>query len=267
MQSPSKKARSGSTNQSLFGLSAELVCGLTDTGNVRTHNEDCYLIREEKNLCIVADGMGGYEAGEIASYTAVEQIDQYISLDLTTKLGRGDANIESELKLSVETANRTIIRMAEQSPSYRGMGCTVVVALILGEELHLCHVGDSRVYVCNPAGINLLTTDHSAVMNLVKTGRMTLEEARRSPAKNRLSQAVGAQGPIDPEYSYYPLKERDKVLLCSDGLWDMLSDQEIFHLLNQNKPVSWICENLVKTANDAGGLDNITVVVFQYRTN
>ena len=264
-QLPSGRTCNDLAKQTHPGQLAAFFYGATDTGKVRPHNEDCFLIREEKHLHIVADGMGGYKAGEIASHTAVELIDEHFTLELITKLGKGDGDVETELKLSVEAANRSIIKMAEQTPAYRGMGCTVVTALVINEDLHLCHVGDSRAYLCDQNGIHLLTTDHSAVMNLVKTGRMTIEEARKSPAKNRLSQAVGAQGPVDPEYSFYPLKDRDKILLCTDGLWDMVSDQEIFRLLAQNKSVYWSCENLVNAANDAGGQDNITVVVFQHR--
>lgn len=264
-QSPSDRTCNDSAQHSHSERLAEFLCGATDTGKVRPHNEDCFLIREEKNLHIVADGMGGYEAGEIASHTAVELIDKHFTLELIAKLVKREGDVETELKLGVEAANKTIIEMAEQTPAYRGMGCTVVTALVIDEILHLCHVGDSRAYLCDQNGIHLLTTDHSAVMDLVKTGRMNMEEARKNPAKNRLSQAVGAQGPVDPEYSSFPLKDGDKILLCTDGLWDMISDQGIFRLLRQNKPARWSCEHLIQAANDGGGQDNITVVVYQHR--
>jgi len=156
--------------------------------------------------------------------------------------------------------------MAEENEAYRGMGCTVVIALIFGDALHLCHVGDARAYVCNATGINLLTTDHSKVMDLVKAGQMTLEEARTSPLKNELSQAIGSSLPIVPEYNLRGLQNGDKVLLCSDGLWDMLSDQEIYEIVRQKKPAKTLCEELASMANDAGGHDNITVIVFEYRS-
>ena len=247
--------------------SSEHCCGATDAGKVRPHNEDSFVISEKKGLYIVSDGMGGYEAGEIASGIAVELINEYFTFDLISRLRKNDENIGSELKLSLHAANEKILKLAEDNPSYRGMGCTVVAALIVNDGLHLCHVGDSRAYVCNRTGIHLLTTDHSAVMDLVKSGRMTLEEARNSPAKNRLSQAVGASGPVEPEYDFYHVQDGDKIVLCSDGLWDMLTDRDIFHIVTQKKPIKYLCEKLVRAANEAGGHDNITVVVIHHREN
>ena len=265
MQSSIKNQHSDEAPYLRPDSSNSLVYGSTDVGKVRPHNEDCFFISPEKNLYIVADGMGGYDAGEIASRLAVEQIDKYFRPDLIFQLNKGNKDIGGELKKSLCVANEKILKMAADTPSYQGMGCTVVIALIVGNGLHLCHVGDSRAYVSSQTGIHLITTDHSAVMDLVKTGRMTLEQARKSPAKNRLSQAVGAHGPVDPEYGFYHLKDRDNILLCSDGLWDMISDQEIFHILKQEIPVNRHCDKLVRAANDAGGSDNITVVVIQYR--
>ena len=265
MQSSIKNQHNDEAQYSRPDSSNTPVFGSTDVGKVRSHNEDCFFLSPEKNLYIVADGMGGYDAGEIASRLAVELIDEYFTLDLIFQLRKGNKDIGSELKRSLRVANEKILKMAADNPSYQGMGCTVVIALIIGDGLHLCHVGDSRAYVSNQTGIHLTTTDHSAVMDLVKAGRMTLEQARKSPAKNRLSQAVGAHGPVDPDYGFYHLKDRDYILLCSDGLWDMVSDQEIFHILKQQMPVNYHCDKLVRAANDAGGYDNITVVVIQYR--
>lgn len=266
MQSSRKNSESAEAHYSITECSSAFCCGVTDAGKVRPHNEDCFFISEEKNLFIVSDGMGGYEAGEIASHSAVKLINEHLTPELISLLENGDKDTGREMKKSLLAANRKILEMAETNQSYRGMGCTVVTALILKDKLHLCHVGDSRAYVCTQSGMHLITTDHSGVMDLVKAGRMTLEEARNSPAKNRLSQALGAHGPVEPEYGIYSLKERDKILLCSDGLWDMLSDNEIFQILNQKKAVTYHCDKLIEAANDAGGRDNITVVVIHHRT-
>ncbi|MGI9537298.1 MAG: Stp1/IreP family PP2C-type Ser/Thr phosphatase [Desulfocapsaceae bacterium] len=265
MQSSRKKSQSDGAQYSLSEQSSKFVCGKTDAGKVRPHNEDCFLISNEKKLYIVSDGMGGYEAGEIASRITKELVNEYFTQDLITMLLNGDKDIGSELKLSLLTANQKILEMSEQTPAYRGMGCTIVIALIIKDVLHLCHVGDSRAYVATQSEIHLTTTDHSAVMELVRSGRMTLDEARKSPAKNRLSQAVGARGPVEPEYSFFRLEDGDKILLCSDGLWDMLSDKEIFQILKKKKTVKYYCDELVKAANKAGGQDNITVVVIHNR--
>ena len=231
---------------------------------MRSHNEDSFLISPEKNLYVVSDGMGGYEAGEVASRIAVELIDEHFTPGLISRLSEDDTGAERELKRSLCEANQKILEISANNPSYRGMGCTAVVALIVRDKLHLGHVGDSRAYVRNQGGLYPATADHSAVMELVKSGQMSVEEARKSPARNRLSQAVGAKGSVDPEYGSCSLEEGDKVLLCSDGLWDMLPDKDIQHILDQEKPVTCLCRELIRAANDAGGKDNITAVLLQY---
>lgn len=244
---------------------SEMIFGVTDVGKERTNNEDYFLISPKKNLHIVADGMGGHNAGEIASVNAVEAVNDYFTEELLSQIEGDSKKIKIEMHASLLEANQKILEMAATNNAYHGMGCTIVVALIYGDALHLCHVGDARAYVCDAAEIQLLTTDHSKVMDLVKAGQMTMEEARTSPLKNELSQAIGSPEPIVPEYNYYNLKDRDKVLLCSDGLWDMLSDEEIYEIVRQKKPAKMLCEELVKMANDAGGHDNITVVVIEHR--
>lgn len=244
---------------------SEMIFGATDVGKERTNNEDYFLISLKKNLNIVADGMGGHNAGEIASLNAVETVNDYFTEELLSQIEADGEKIENEMKASLLKANQKILEMAKTNNAYHGMGCAVVVALIKGNSLHLCHVGDARAYICNADGIQLLTTDHSKVMDLVKAGQMTMEEARTSPLKNELSQALGSPETVVPEYNYYSLKDGDKVLLCSDGLWDMLSDEEIHEIVRQKKPAKTLCEDLVTAANEAGGHDNITVVVIEHR--
>jgi PPM family protein phosphatase len=253
-----------------FGLSnredtekrgGELAFGATDAGRVRDGNEDFLMVSPERNLYIAADGMGGHNAGEVASANATEVVDAYFNLKLLSGITADDGKIRDAMTGALIEAHEKILEMAKTNPEYSGMGCTMVVALINGDSLYLCHVGDARAYVCDHAGINLLTTDHSNVMMLVKAGRMTMEEARTSPIKNELSQAIGAPLKIVPEYVHYTLKDGDKVLLCSDGLWDMLTDDEIYQILKQEKTSRAICQNMIERANDAGGNDNITVVV------
>jgi serine/threonine protein phosphatase PrpC len=244
---------------------SEMIFGATDVGKERTNNEDYFLISLRKNLHIVADGMGGHNAGEIASLNATETINDYFTSELLSQIRDDEISIDTEMKQSLLKANQKILDMAKTNNAYYGMGCTVVVALINGNTLHLCHVGDARAYVCNEGGIQLLTTDHSKVMDLVKAGQITMEEARTSPLKNELSQAIGSPTPIVPDYNHCVLEDGDKVLLCSDGLWDMLSDEEIYEIVAQKKPAKILCEELVTMANDAGGHDNITVVLIEHR--
>jgi len=243
----------------------ESVHGTTDVGMDRANNEDYFLVNLPKNLFIVADGMGGHNAGEVASLNATEAVNDHLTPEILAEIKGDKIKINDELNDCLYIANQKVLDLAENNESYQGMGCTLVVALVERGALHMGHVGDTRAYLCDENGINLLTTDHSKVMELVEAGQMTLEEARQSPLKNELSQAIGSPLPIIPDYNFTALKNGDKVLLCSDGLWDMLADEEICRIVNQAQPAKSICEELVKKANDAGGHDNITVVVFEYR--
>lgn len=243
----------------------ESVHGTTDVGMGRENNEDYFLVNLPKKLFIVADGMGGHNAGEIASLKATEAVNDHFTPEILAEIKGNKIKINDELNDCLYIANQKILDLAEKNKSYQGMGCTLVVALVDTGALHVGHVGDARAYLCDGNGIKLLTTDHSKVMELVKAGQMTLAEARQSPMKNELSQAIGSPLGIIPDYNYTALKNGDKVLLCSDGLWDMLADEEIYRIVNQAQPVKSICDELVKKANDAGGHDNITVVLLAYR--
>lgn len=236
------------------------ACGMTDPGRIRENNEDSFLLLPEKNLYIVADGMGGHNAGEVASSLAVTGVDDYFSPELLAKIRGQDDRIRQELNNCLREVNRRIRQRSRDESRYAGMGCTLVVALLDGDRLHLGHVGDSRAYRC-AAGIAALTTDHSVVMDLVQTGNLTKEEARASPLKNELTQAIGVRTSIAPGYGAYTLQPDDRILLCTDGLWDMLTDAEIWEIVRQAKPLAERCQELIDRANAAGGQDNITVVL------
>ncbi len=243
----------------------KLVFGMSDVGKERTVNEDYFYIGRKNSLFIVADGMGGHNAGDVASKNATEMAEAYFTLDLINQIQGDNRKTREAVIKSVLHAHLKILEMADKNPGYQGMGCTIVEALILGNYLHLCHVGDARAYICNEKGITLLTKDHSFVMDLVEKGKLTMEEARISPMKNKLHQAIGASKTINPDYKHCILKENDKILLCSDGLWDMMSDDQIYTVLRQDKPVKKLCEILVKMANTAGGHDNITCIIIQHK--
>jgi PPM family protein phosphatase len=243
----------------------KLAHGITDVGKSRAENEDCFTISNEKNLFIVADGMGGHNAGDVASQNATKMAESYLTREKLEDIRGNIRKTREEIIQSLIYAHNNILKMAESDPQYEGMGCTIVEALIFGNNLHLCHVGDARAYISNENGITLLTRDHSYVMDLVLKGKMTIDEARVSPLKNKLHQAIGASKIINPEYKHCSLKDGDKILLCSDGLWDMLSDPQMYTVLRQDKPVKKLCEMLIKMANDAGGHDNITAVIIQHK--
>jgi protein phosphatase len=239
--------------------------GLTDVGKERQMNEDCFLISTDKHLFIVADGMGGHNAGDVASREATRIADSYLTPETLEQIKGDNRKIRDTIIKSLLHAHMTILDLADKDPNLEGMGCTIVTALILDNNLHLCHVGDARAYLSNENGMTLLTRDHSYVMELVHKGKMTFEEARVSPMKNKLNQAIGASKSINPDYKHLELVEGDKLLLCSDGLWDMLTDEEMHSILKQNKPLATICKTLIKRANDCGGHDNITAIVIQHK--
>ena len=242
----------------------QLAYGITDKGKKRKNNEDSFLLNSSKKLFIVADGMGGHSAGEVASMNAVKLVDQYLTPEILSEISSHPEMIEIELTNSVCEAHKFILSTAKKNKDYHGMGTTIVIALILNNVLHICHVGDSRAYAVNADSIKQLTNDHSHVGELVRSGKMTPEEARQSNLKNQITQALGSPYSIKPEYNSYSIDEDNSILLCSDGLWDMLPDEEIQETVMTDKSLQEICVDLVNKANQAGGKDNITLILIDH---
>jgi len=238
--------------------------GATDVGRKRDGNEDCYLIMPELNIYIVADGMGGYNAGEVASLNAVERLAEYFTAECVSGMKGNHDHIEGEMMYAVMAAHERIMEMSEIGQGYNGMGSTIAISFIHDRILHTCHVGDSRVYVINSSNITQITRDHSTVAELVRIGELTREEARYSPLRSEITQALGVMSSIKPEYNRtYALNKDDVVLLCSDGLWEMLSDDEIQSIVTKKQAMKRTCKELIHRANAAGDNDNITVVLVQ----
>jgi serine/threonine protein phosphatase PrpC len=236
--------------------------GATDIGKKRDGNEDCYLLMPELNIYMVADGMGGHNAGEVASLSAVKRLAEYFTAECVLKMNGNHGSIEAEMMYAVMAAHERVMEMSKNGRGYRGMGCTIAVSFIHDRILHTCHVGDSRVYVINSSNITQITRDHSTVAELVRIGEMTREEARHSPLRGEITQALGAITSIKPEYNRtYALNKDDVVLLCSDGLWEMLSDDEIQSIVAEKQDMKRACKELIHRANAAGGNDNITAVL------
>jgi protein phosphatase len=238
----------------------EPAFGATDVGMKRDHNEDYFSIKPEGNIYIVSDGMGGHNAGEVASLTAVERVDSCFTPELVSEMRSSRKDIGEEMVRAVNEAHRGVVELALTNTEYHGMGCTMVLAFINNSILHTCHVGDSRVYVINGEVIEQVTGDHSTVAELIRAGRMTKEEARYSILSGQLSQAIGGRF-VSPEYNKRLLNKGDMVLLCTDGLWDMLDDAEICDVVKAGGTLEDICKRLIESANAAGGDDNITVVL------
>lgn len=237
------------------------VYAITDTGKQRENNQDYYLLLPEMDIYIVADGMGGQNAGEVASQNAVKIISKYFTRERVAEMRDDKKKVEGKLIHVIKRAHEKVWEMSGTKEKYFGMGSTVIVSFIHDNVLHTCHVGDSRGYVINASCITQVTNDHSTVAELVRVGEMTSEEARSSPLKNEITQALGAPIPIRPEYSQYKLNKRDVVLLCSDGLWEMLPDEEIQAIVMERESMKEACLELVRQANAAGGNDNITIVL------
>jgi protein phosphatase len=249
--------------------------GLSDVGRRRKSNEDSFAIAAEHNLFVVADGMGGHAAGEVASRLAVESIERHISGSDPRKEPTVPASFRTvsgeEASLAVPArrvlnairlANQEIVRSVRKDSSMRGMGTTVVIAYIHGGRAFIGSVGDSRAYLVRGSAIRQLTSDHTFVNEQVRAGTLSASEARRHPARNILTRAVGSQDDVEPDLVEQDLKAGDVILLCSDGLTTMVEDGDILQtvLSHPDDPEAG-CRALVDLANDRGGDDNVTVVL------
>jgi PPM family protein phosphatase len=240
-----------STNESVFGM--------TDVGMKREGNEDAFLLIPEKHLYIVSDGMGGHNAGEVASQTAIKTIETFFArIEISVM---PETRVRDIMSDAVIAANKDVWEKSLLIPEYSGMGCTLAMVFLYKNVLHVCHVGDSRVYLINHKEISQVTEDHSVVMEMVKAGQISKEEARKSQLKNQLTRALGISSLYNIAYTKQQVKKGDTVLLCTDGLWDMLSDEEIYTIVKKGAKPEEICSKLISKANDAGGNDNITVVI------
>jgi protein phosphatase len=245
------------------------ACGLSDVGRARSHNEDCFGIDPEHQVCIVADGMGGHNHGEVASRIAVKAIREFIEQTAdhdTTWPFVYDSRLQrhsNRLKTSIRMAHDKVLRAIRQDGSLVGMGTTVVSFLLKGDIAAIAHVGDSRAYRLRDGELELLTEDHTWVNEQVVAGYLSEEQARAHPLKNVVTRALGGESEVVVDVREVGVLAGDFYLLCSDGLTTMLSDEEIAGNLGSGEPPDAVCRSLVHEANAKGGLDNITVVLVQ----
>lgn len=236
----------------------------THAGQVRPLNEDAVGADPDSGLFILADGLGGYNAGEIASTMAVSTLLAELpsELDGARVSAAGAFDPQQILRDRLIAMNSTIFRAALNSSAFEGMATTIVVAWLLGDRLWVAHTGDSRLYRMRGGQLEQLTRDHSFSQELLDAGMVTEEEARLLPAKNLVTRALGASAEVEPEVRDYPLQAGDVVLMCSDGLTEMISFAEIGAQLSSCKgDVQEGARRLVDMANEAGGRDNVSVVV------
>lgn len=238
--------------------------GLTDKGRVRPTNQDIYQIeaREENQtaLLVVCDGMGGANAGNVASRFAAQVFTESIKAELTRPL---DAKERQELMThALEEANQTVFSLAGRQPEFRGMGTTLVAALVQGGEATILNVGDSRAYLFDGENLRQLTEDHSYVEEMRRQGRITAEVARTHPQKNLITRAVGVEPAVEGDLFEVALRKNEVLLLCSDGLSGMAEDQQIAAAIKNAKTLALAGDALLNLAMEGGGRDNITVALF-----
>ncbi|MGB6876382.1 MAG: Stp1/IreP family PP2C-type Ser/Thr phosphatase [Candidatus Acidiferrales bacterium] len=243
----------------------------TDMGRMRQNNEDAFRAAPEICLFVLSDGMGGQSSGEVASRLASETVVAHCreasknpSLPLVGKRAEGISEVGNRLESAIRLANRVVHQAGQESAAHAGMGATLVAVMLTEERVNIAHVGDSRVYRLRNGEFEPLTRDHSFIAEQVRQGLMTEQEANNSNLQNVLLRAVGVDAEVEVEVNEELLAEEDTLVLCSDGLTKELSDAEIAKVLAETDDPQAAADRLVKLANDAGGSDNITVMVLRH---
>lgn len=234
----------------------------TDTGRVRDNNEDSVALEPGVGLAVLADGMGGYNAGEVAS----QMLTSFIKSELGRWLAEAgqhatDADVRRAMDICVDNANRAIFNAANTNPRYAGMGTTLVLAVFRQQSVLLGHVGDSRAYRLREGQLIQLTRDHSLLQEQIDAGLLTPEEAVFSSNKNLVTRAVGVEDTVMLEIHQHELLPGDHILMCSDGLSDMVDDTSLAQLLQNHPDLPETAQALIDAANDMGGKDNIAIVL------
>lgn len=246
--------------------------GLTDVGLKRSVNEDSFGVYGDLHLVIVADGMGGHNAGEVASKTTVDQITKFIKRcnednDFTWPFGINAnlSEIENKILTGIRLANRELCGLSIEKRELSGMGTTIVSALFNNDSITIAHVGDSRIYRVRNNNIEQLTIDHSWVSEQMQKKLISEEEARNHRWKNVITRALGNKMDVEVDYQSLEILNEDIFVFCTDGLSGMILDQEILNTINAySDDLKTAAETLIKKANEAGGMDNITVVLIKF---
>ena len=241
--------------------------GLTHVGRQRQHNEDSFLVEDGAKLYLVADGMGGHAAGEIASRIAVDSISEFI---LHTKEDDGTwphaydeqfRRSTNRLMAAVRMANTRVLEAMRKDVRLRGMGTTVVACMAEDKTMSFAHVGDSRAYLIRDNQLSRITNDHSWVFEQVQAGMLTEAEAEKHPLRNVITRALGGALQVNPDASEIEIREGDVYLLCSDGLTGMVPEEEILKVVAESSSLEAACQQLIDAANARGGLDNVTAIL------
>lgn len=241
-----------------------LYSALTDVGRHRQNNEDAVRVDAARQMAVLADGMGGYSAGEVASALAVDIIAQEMERVLRPEQPPLSVrDLCRAMEVCVDRANLSIYNAAQANPAYAGMGTTLVMSVLQGNALIVGHAGDSRAYRLRAGEFQQLTRDHSLLQEQIDAGFISPEEASVSPIRNYVTRALGVEDTVLLEVHAFTAMPGDVYLLCSDGLTDMVDDRQIAKVMGQNTVVEQRAQRLVDLANDQGGVDNISVILFQ----
>lgn len=234
--------------------------GITDKGMVRTQNQDCIFIPDDfmYNLYIIADGMGGANAGDVASKNAIFYVKEYIQNNMVCE---GDNKIKEMLAEAIKYANEKVYKMSVDNQNYEGMGTTIIAVLILKNKAYIAHIGDSRLYRIRNGLIRKITKDHSYVQKLLDDKTITKKEAKVHPKRNMLLKALGCEEEIEPDIMMKKFEANDYLILCTDGLTNLVKDKELLLIVEQIKDCRQICEKFIQLANTRGGYDNISTIV------
>ena len=249
-------------------MSALQMTGKTDSGMVRDHNEDCFLVLPESGIAILADGMGGHLAGEVASAMAIERVKQYVlnalngAPSVNPEGAQGATNESAMLVEAIKDANAAIYQASMSRPEQAGMGTTIVAAVFHDHTLTVAHVGDSRLYRYHRGTLSQITEDHSMVQELLRRGLMTPDEARTSLNRNLVTRALGIDPLVEVDVREQQYENGDIYLLCSDGLNDVLTDEEIAAVLARHSgDMDAAAQQLIADVNARGGPDNVSIVL------
>ncbi len=237
---------------------------LTDPGCVRAQNQDAYEVKKlDRNtlLCVVCDGMGGAKSGNVASALASEVFTQEVKRNYNS--GMDTERVNQMLERAVKLANFTVFDQSQQFEEFQGMGTTLVAALLQGRQVTVVNVGDSRAYCINREDIRQITTDHSLLQMMLRQGELTPEQARHFPGKNYITRAIGTEPTVQCDIYHLDLERGDYLLLCSDGLTNLVDDQEILFEVIHGVSKETCCRRLIDITKDRGAPDNVTAVLVQ----
>ncbi|HEX2289976.1 MAG TPA: PP2C family serine/threonine-protein phosphatase [Pseudonocardiaceae bacterium] len=237
--------------------------GLSDRGQVRERNEDCWSADADLGLFIVSDGMGGRPAGEVASEVVVAALPTLVAHHFSAEPDLAAPDAPQRLRTVLTELSAEVREGSQDTPRLAGMGATAVAALVSASQATalIAHVGDSRAYLLRERSLHRLTRDHSLAQALIDAGAITDQQAAGHPARGQLTRHMGMAGEVSPDARRVALQPDDRLLLCSDGLTGMLDDAQIQAILNRSSDPQHACRALTEAANDAGGIDNITVLV------